>query len=75
MWTVVLNKGTVQRTDLMYAFLSQQQGDCVISKVLTFDLSQYPDANPNPNEWHIHILKNIVFFSVLSRDQLGFFNS
>uniref|UniRef100_A0A7N6BAP7 Structural maintenance of chromosomes protein n=1 Tax=Anabas testudineus TaxID=64144 RepID=A0A7N6BAP7_ANATE len=24
--------------------------DCVISKVLTFDLSQYPDANPNPNE-------------------------
>lgn len=27
-----------------------QQGDCVISKVLTFDLSQYPDANPNPNE-------------------------
>uniref|UniRef100_A0A8D3D7C6 Structural maintenance of chromosomes protein n=1 Tax=Scophthalmus maximus TaxID=52904 RepID=A0A8D3D7C6_SCOMX len=23
---------------------------CVISKVLTFDLSQYPDANPNPNE-------------------------
>uniref|UniRef100_A0AAQ4PL16 Structural maintenance of chromosomes protein n=1 Tax=Gasterosteus aculeatus aculeatus TaxID=481459 RepID=A0AAQ4PL16_GASAC len=27
-----------------------EQGDCVISKVLTFDLSQYPDANPNPNE-------------------------
>uniref|UniRef100_A0A4W4FWG7 Structural maintenance of chromosomes protein n=1 Tax=Electrophorus electricus TaxID=8005 RepID=A0A4W4FWG7_ELEEL len=24
--------------------------DCVISKVLTFDLSQYPDANPNPND-------------------------
>uniref|UniRef100_A0A8C1LYZ3 Structural maintenance of chromosomes protein n=1 Tax=Cyprinus carpio TaxID=7962 RepID=A0A8C1LYZ3_CYPCA len=24
-----------------------EQGDCVISKVLTFDLSQYPDANPN----------------------------
>ncbi|XP_073679016.1 structural maintenance of chromosomes 1A, like [Garra rufa] len=27
-----------------------EQGDCVISKVLTFDLSLYPDANPNPNE-------------------------
>ncbi|NP_997975.2 structural maintenance of chromosomes 1A, like [Danio rerio] len=27
-----------------------EQGDCVISKVLTFDLSQYADANPNPNE-------------------------
>ncbi|XP_069039503.1 structural maintenance of chromosomes protein 1A [Lepisosteus oculatus] len=27
-----------------------EQGDCVISKVLTFDLSQYPDANPAPNE-------------------------
>ncbi|KAL3064220.1 structural maintenance of chromosomes protein 1A [Trematomus bernacchii] len=27
-----------------------EQGDCVISKVLTFDLSVYPDANPNPNE-------------------------
>ncbi|XP_041092894.1 structural maintenance of chromosomes protein 1A isoform X1 [Polyodon spathula] len=27
-----------------------EQGDCVISKVLTFDLSQYPDANPLPNE-------------------------
>uniref|UniRef100_A0A8C7ZE80 Structural maintenance of chromosomes protein n=1 Tax=Oryzias sinensis TaxID=183150 RepID=A0A8C7ZE80_9TELE len=27
-----------------------EQGDCVISKVLTFDLSQYQDANPNPNE-------------------------
>ncbi|XP_062397003.1 structural maintenance of chromosomes 1A, like isoform X1 [Sardina pilchardus] len=27
-----------------------EQGDCVISKVLTFDLSEYPDANPNPNE-------------------------
>ncbi|XP_051516370.1 structural maintenance of chromosomes protein 1A-like [Myxocyprinus asiaticus] len=27
-----------------------EQGDCVISKVLTFDLSQYLDANPNPNE-------------------------
>ncbi|CAB1336744.1 unnamed protein product [Coregonus sp. 'balchen'] len=27
-----------------------KQGDCVISKVLTFDLSVYPDANPNPNE-------------------------
>ncbi|XP_051517192.1 structural maintenance of chromosomes 1A, like [Myxocyprinus asiaticus] len=27
-----------------------EQGDCVISKVLTFDLSQYPDANPSPNE-------------------------
>uniref|UniRef100_A0A9J8BXK0 Structural maintenance of chromosomes protein 1A n=1 Tax=Cyprinus carpio carpio TaxID=630221 RepID=A0A9J8BXK0_CYPCA len=27
-----------------------EQGDCVISKVLTFDLSQYPDANPNPND-------------------------
>lgn len=27
-----------------------EQGDCVISKVLTFDLSQYADANPSPNE-------------------------
>uniref|UniRef100_A0A8B9HSA5 Structural maintenance of chromosomes protein n=1 Tax=Astyanax mexicanus TaxID=7994 RepID=A0A8B9HSA5_ASTMX len=27
-----------------------EQGDCVISKVLTFELSQYPDANPNPND-------------------------
>ncbi|XP_058619277.1 structural maintenance of chromosomes protein 1A isoform X3 [Onychostoma macrolepis] len=27
-----------------------EQGDCVISKVLTFDLSQYLDANPNPND-------------------------
>ncbi|XP_031422756.1 LOW QUALITY PROTEIN: structural maintenance of chromosomes 1A, like [Clupea harengus] len=27
-----------------------EPGDCVISKVLTFDLSEYPDANPNPNE-------------------------
>ncbi|KAH0515138.1 Structural maintenance of chromosomes protein 1A [Microtus ochrogaster] len=27
-----------------------EQGDCVISKVLTFDLTKYPDANPNPNE-------------------------
>ncbi|KAK3519331.1 hypothetical protein QTP70_024763 [Hemibagrus guttatus] len=27
-----------------------EQGDCVISKVLTFDLAQYPDANPNPND-------------------------
>ncbi|XP_070300439.1 structural maintenance of chromosomes protein 1A [Salvelinus sp. IW2-2015] len=27
-----------------------EQGDCVISKVLTFDLSVYHDANPNPNE-------------------------
>ncbi|CAL8251786.1 unnamed protein product [Arctogadus glacialis] len=27
-----------------------EQGDCVISKVLTFDLSQYPDANPTPSE-------------------------
>lgn len=27
-----------------------EQGDCVISKVLTFDLTEYPDANPNPNE-------------------------
>uniref|UniRef100_R7VSP1 Structural maintenance of chromosomes protein 1A n=1 Tax=Columba livia TaxID=8932 RepID=R7VSP1_COLLI len=27
-----------------------KQGDCVISKVLTFDLTKYPDANPNPNE-------------------------
>ncbi|XP_059397067.1 structural maintenance of chromosomes protein 1A [Carassius carassius] len=27
-----------------------EQGDCVISKVLTFDLSQYPDANPSPND-------------------------
>ncbi|XP_043916489.1 structural maintenance of chromosomes protein 1A [Protopterus annectens] len=25
-----------------------EQGDCVISKVLTFDLTLYPDANPNP---------------------------
>nr|KAF6492746.1 PHD finger protein 8 [Molossus molossus] len=27
-----------------------EQGDCVISKVLTFDLTKYSDANPNPNE-------------------------
>ncbi|XP_063792659.1 structural maintenance of chromosomes protein 1A isoform X2 [Pseudophryne corroboree] len=27
-----------------------EQGDCVISKVLTFDLTKYLDANPNPNE-------------------------
>lgn len=27
-----------------------EQGDCVISKVLTFDLTSYPDANPNPND-------------------------
>uniref|UniRef100_A0AAY4ER82 Structural maintenance of chromosomes protein 1A n=1 Tax=Denticeps clupeoides TaxID=299321 RepID=A0AAY4ER82_9TELE len=27
-----------------------EQGDCVVSKVLTFDLSQYSDANPNPND-------------------------
>ncbi|XP_036261430.1 structural maintenance of chromosomes protein 1A-like [Molothrus ater] len=27
-----------------------EQGDCVISKVLTFDLTKYPDTNPNPNE-------------------------
>ncbi|XP_038238106.2 structural maintenance of chromosomes protein 1A-like, partial [Dermochelys coriacea] len=27
-----------------------EQGDCVISKVLTFDLTKYPDANSNPNE-------------------------
>uniref|UniRef100_A0A8C6LAD1 Structural maintenance of chromosomes protein n=1 Tax=Nothobranchius furzeri TaxID=105023 RepID=A0A8C6LAD1_NOTFU len=27
-----------------------EQGDCVISKVMTFDLSQYPDASSNPNE-------------------------
>uniref|UniRef100_H2ZU93 Structural maintenance of chromosomes protein n=1 Tax=Latimeria chalumnae TaxID=7897 RepID=H2ZU93_LATCH len=27
-----------------------EQGDCVISKVLTFDLTKYPEANPNPNE-------------------------
>uniref|UniRef100_A0A8C8DCJ7 Structural maintenance of chromosomes protein 1A n=2 Tax=Oncorhynchus TaxID=8016 RepID=A0A8C8DCJ7_ONCTS len=27
-----------------------EQGDCVISKVLTFDLSVYHEANPNPNE-------------------------
>ncbi|XP_069501341.1 structural maintenance of chromosomes protein 1A [Ambystoma mexicanum] len=27
-----------------------EPGDCVISKVLTFDLTPYPDANPNPNE-------------------------
>ncbi|EHB08757.1 Structural maintenance of chromosomes protein 1A [Heterocephalus glaber] len=27
-----------------------EQGDCVISKVLTLDLTKYPDANPNPNE-------------------------
>ncbi|KAJ3586114.1 hypothetical protein NHX12_012515 [Muraenolepis orangiensis] len=27
-----------------------EQGDCVISKVLTFELSDYPDANPTPNE-------------------------
>ncbi|ETE73151.1 Structural maintenance of chromosomes protein 1A, partial [Ophiophagus hannah] len=27
-----------------------EQGDCVISKVLTFDLTKYPDANPNPSE-------------------------
>ncbi|XP_068104482.1 structural maintenance of chromosomes protein 1A isoform X2 [Hyperolius riggenbachi] len=27
-----------------------EQGDCVISKVLTFDLTKYPDANPNPND-------------------------
>lgn len=36
---------------LSVSVLHLQQGDCVISKVLTFDLSQYPDANPNPNEW------------------------
>lgn len=35
---------------LFFLVLHLQQGDCVISKVLTFDLSQYPDANPNPNE-------------------------
>lgn len=34
---------------MTFPFLSQQ-GDCVISKVLTFDLTKYPDANPNPNE-------------------------
>lgn len=33
-----------------FFFFCLQQGDCVISKVLTFDLSAYPDANPNPNE-------------------------
>ncbi|KAF5912299.1 hypothetical protein HPG69_008930 [Diceros bicornis minor] len=27
-----------------------KQGDCVISKALTFNLTKYPDANPNPNE-------------------------
>ncbi|KAL7988269.1 hypothetical protein Chor_007188 [Crotalus horridus] len=27
-----------------------EQGDCVISKVLTFDLTKYPDANPNPSD-------------------------
>uniref|UniRef100_A0A8C4S928 Structural maintenance of chromosomes protein n=1 Tax=Erpetoichthys calabaricus TaxID=27687 RepID=A0A8C4S928_ERPCA len=27
-----------------------EQGDCVISKVLTFDLSLYPDAHPNPSD-------------------------
>uniref|UniRef100_A0A2D4M0E4 RecF/RecN/SMC N-terminal domain-containing protein n=1 Tax=Micrurus spixii TaxID=129469 RepID=A0A2D4M0E4_9SAUR len=27
-----------------------EQGDCIISKVLTFDLTNYPDANPNPSE-------------------------
>ncbi|KAM4021037.1 structural maintenance of chromosomes protein 1A isoform 2-T2 [Anomaloglossus baeobatrachus] len=27
-----------------------EQGDCVISKVLTFDLTKYLDANPNPND-------------------------
>uniref|UniRef100_A0A8C3UXC1 Structural maintenance of chromosomes protein n=1 Tax=Catharus ustulatus TaxID=91951 RepID=A0A8C3UXC1_CATUS len=27
-----------------------EQGDCVISKVLTFDLTKYSDTNPNPNE-------------------------
>lgn len=37
-------------TDFPSLFFHSQQGDCVISKVLTFDLSQYPDANPNPNE-------------------------
>ena len=35
---------------LISPLFHSQQGDCVISKVLTFNLSQYPDANPNPNE-------------------------
>lgn len=37
-------------TILFFSFSLFQQGDCVISKVLTFDLTKYPDANPNPNE-------------------------
>uniref|UniRef100_A0A673H7Z7 Structural maintenance of chromosomes protein 1A n=1 Tax=Sinocyclocheilus rhinocerous TaxID=307959 RepID=A0A673H7Z7_9TELE len=42
-----------------------EQGDCVISKVLTFDLSQYPD-----------IPRNICLFcSVVFKDQLGFLYS
>ncbi|KAK1899300.1 Structural maintenance of chromosomes protein 1A [Dissostichus eleginoides] len=36
--------------ELLLFLFTLQQGDCVISKVLTFDLSVYPDANPNPNE-------------------------
>lgn len=41
-----------------------QQGDCVISKVLTFDLSQYPDANPNPNEWRRSLIPKRGLFNV-----------
>lgn len=45
-------KGNLNGTNFLWFFclFHLQQGDCVISKVLTFDLSQYPDANPNPNE-------------------------
>lgn len=35
---------------LFFSLCHLQQGDCVISKVLTFDLTSYPDANPNPND-------------------------
>jgi len=62
----------MNESDVTYYALSalpQQQGDCVISKVLTFDLSQYPDANPNPNEWDITRIPRCF---VVFKDQLGF---
>ncbi|XP_013923545.1 PREDICTED: structural maintenance of chromosomes protein 1A-like [Thamnophis sirtalis] len=46
-----LSRNSSAQVRMPYLFrFAWYQGDCVISKVLTFDLTKYPDANPNPND-------------------------
>ncbi|KAI7794233.1 mitosis-specific chromosome segregation protein SMC1-like, partial [Triplophysa rosa] len=52
---ISLKEELYTKADSLIGVYPEQVKYCVISKVLTFDLSQYPDANPNPNYYIVLI--------------------